>query len=203
MANALETAKRAIRPLMAQRVSNPASPPTPSPSASPLQYQEFQLSRLRELSQLLSYLHADEPTDSNTKATHHNILEVSEAHIPIKSARNVHFKIRFNASDPGMSTMGATGFMSVYEKYLPIGITPFILPLMLTIGFGFLSLSMDVEMGWNECVVQWIFICISGLGFPDDEIGLQGGEVNIWRWLVVAAIVVVACEVGRMRIRNC
>jgi len=87
------------------------------------------------------------------KATHHNFLEVSEAHIPIKSVRNVHFKIRFNASDPGMSTMGATGFMSVYEKYLPIGITPFILPLMLTIGFGFLSLSMDVEMGWNDCVV--------------------------------------------------
>ena len=27
------------------------------------------------------------------------------------------------------------------------------LHLMLTIGFGFLSLSMDVEMGWNDCVV--------------------------------------------------
>lgn len=202
MANALETAKRAIRPLMAERVSDPASPPIPSPSASAFQYHELQLSRLRELGRLLSYLSANEPIDAGTEPTHHNVPGIDASQIPIKSVRNVDFKVRINASDSSMSTRGTTGFMNVYEKYLPLGITPLILPLMLTVGFGFLSFGMDVEMGWNECVVLWVLICISGLGFPDDGMDTESGEVSVWWRLVVGAIVVIACELGRKRMRK-
>ncbi|PVH72038.1 hypothetical protein DL98DRAFT_660267 [Cadophora sp. DSE1049] len=218
MANSLEAAaKKAIKPLIAQIVHYSPSSPTPEPSSPPFQYHNFQLSGLRDLGHLLTSLGVNRPSYTSSNPPRQNVLdEIDAARISVKTVRGIDI----NVSGPGTSTVGLTAFPrmnkpmmgshgrvqgqdgnstaleeSFYGNYLPLGVAALIAPCILAIATGYVASRLEARMGWKEYVALWILLCISGLGLPDDEIGFENGDLGIWYWLVVGAIVKLGLEI--------